>query len=281
MQHQELSLLTGDGIHLYGQEWRCSSPTKGVVTLVHGIGEHTGRYHHVGSAFADAGYCLVGFDLRGHGKSSGKRGVGSFDIYNQDIDEILKSVSQRFPGLPNFLYGHSLGASLVIYYLLRKHPKITGAIASAPAFAPSFPIPQGKILAGRILVKVAPNVIFHNGLPQSGLSHDEQVAPAYVHDPLVHDLVSARLGTDILDIGPWSIAHAKELDTPLFIIYGKDDPIISTEKIKEFCALTGNYCTSRRWDGMYHEVHNEIGKEIVIDSMITWCNQHVVKTALS
>jgi alpha-beta hydrolase superfamily lysophospholipase len=281
MDHRELSWTTDDGLKLYGQEWNPSEAIKGVIVLVHGLGEHSGRYNHVGAAFTAAGYQVVSFDFPGHGKSGGKRGYGSYDIYAKAIDLVLRSVRQERPPVPAFLYGHSLGASLVIYYLIKYQPKLDGAIASGPAFASGFPVPPVKIFAGRIMKALAPNTIFSNGLPQSGLSHDPIIQPSYVADPLVHDHISARLGIELLDCGPWLILQASKIHVPLYVIYGSEDPIISRPKIIEFTARCPEVCTPKVWEGMYHEVHNEIGKEQVLADLISWCDQRVNHSALA
>ena len=121
MQHIEFTQQTPDGVQFYFQGWQPETPPKAVVCLVHGLGEHSGRYAHVAAALNDAGYALLGFDLRGHGKSGGPRGhTPSYDTLMDDIGRLLAEAAQRYPGQPQFLYGHSLGGNLVLNYALRR-----------------------------------------------------------------------------------------------------------------------------------------------------------------
>ena len=123
MQHIEFTQQAPDGVQFYFQGWQPETPPKAVVCLVHGLGEHSGRYAHVAAALNDAGYALLGFDLRGHGKSGGPRGhTPSYETLMDDIGRLLAEAAQRYPGQPQFLYGHSLGGNLVLNYALRRKP---------------------------------------------------------------------------------------------------------------------------------------------------------------
>ena len=115
---------------LYARGWAPKDKPKAVVALIHGLGEHTGRYAHVGAALTEKGYALLGFDLRGHGKSGGPRGhLPSSEAFMTDIDRFLEETAERYPGLPQFLYGHSLGGLLVLNYALRRKPRLAGVIS--------------------------------------------------------------------------------------------------------------------------------------------------------
>ena len=137
MQHIEFTQQAPDGIQFYFQGWQPETPPKAVVCLVHGLGEHSGRYAHVAAALNDAGYALLGFDLRGHGKSGGPRGhTPSYETLMDDIGRLLAEAAHRYPGRPQFLYGHSLGGNLVLNYALRRKPGIGGVVATSPARLP-------------------------------------------------------------------------------------------------------------------------------------------------
>ena len=183
-----------DGLKLQGKKWIPSSTPKAVVCLVHGLGEHCGRYGHVAEAFNNAGYALMAFDLRGHGRSGGKRGhARSYTVLMDDIFQLLETVKEQYPDLPVFLYGHSLGGNLVIHYALRRLPKLAGIIASAPLFRTAVKPPAWKIKLLRAMYGVWPSLTVSNGLETAALSRDAGVLQAYRDDPLVHERVSARL----------------------------------------------------------------------------------------
>src|SRR5512137_2011524 len=145
MQHIEFTQQALDDVQFYFQGWQPETPPKAVVCLVHGLGEHTGRYAHVAAALNDAGYALLGFDLRGHGKSGGPRGhTPTYDALMDDIGRLLAEAGQRYPGQQQFLYGHSLGGNLVLNYALRRKPGLAGVIATSPALRPATPLPGWK-----------------------------------------------------------------------------------------------------------------------------------------
>ncbi|MGB9521640.1 MAG: alpha/beta hydrolase, partial [Anaerolineales bacterium] len=132
MKHEEFSFRTMDGLEMFGQAWLPEENKLVLVNLIHGLGEHSGRYEHVAARLTRAGFGLVGFDLRGHGKSSGKRGdTPSFEAYMQDIDRFRQEVQTRYQPAFEFLYGHSLGGLLLLNYLIRRKPSVRGAISSA------------------------------------------------------------------------------------------------------------------------------------------------------
>src|SRR5512146_284065 len=161
------------GLKFYAKGWEPDKAPKAVVALVHGHGEHIGRFAHVGEAFSNAGYALMGFDLRGHGRSGGPRGhTPSIEAYMQDIDLLLEHVHARYPGLPTFLYGHSLGGILVLNYGLRRKPKLNGVIATSSGLHTALEQQPAKIMMARVLGGVAPTVLIPSGLATSGLSHD-------------------------------------------------------------------------------------------------------------
>ena len=125
MERHEWPFTARDGIPLWGSVWR-PPEARAAISLVHGIGEHSGRYAHVAKALNEAGYALVSFDLRGHGHSGGLRGhAAEYEAFMADIDLLLQETGRRFPGLPRFLYGHSMG-DLVLNYCLRRQPALAG-----------------------------------------------------------------------------------------------------------------------------------------------------------
>jgi len=275
MRHVEFTWNSQDGICLYAQGWIPENPPRAVVCLVHGLGEHTGRYSHVGRELTGAGYALIGLDLRGHGKSGGQRGhAPGFDTLFDDFDCLLTESAARVPGQPIFLYGHSLGGNLVLNYALRRHPQAAGVIASSPALKTTQSVPSWKIWAGKFLSNRAPSFTLSNGLDRSGLSRDAAVIKAYCDDPLVHDRVSARLGTDLLESGEWALSHAEEFRLPLLLVHGSQDRIVSADATHQFAGKVRGDCTFQLWEGLYHETHNEPEKEETIRFMIRWLDRH-------
>jgi alpha-beta hydrolase superfamily lysophospholipase len=247
-----------------------------VVCLVHGLGEHSGRYVHVVGSLIQAGYTLISFDIRGHGKSEGQRGhIPSYDALMKDVSSLLEVVNEQFPQLPFFLYGHSLGGNLVLNYVLRCQSHLKGVIVTAPWLRLAFEPPAFKIALGKITNYIWPSFSQKNGLDTKALSHVPEVVYAYENDPLVHDRISARMFISIYQAGYWALEHASEFSLPLLLVHGGDDKIISVEASREFAGKITENGTFKIWDNLYHEIHNEPEKEEVFKFLIDWLDKKV------
>ncbi len=272
----DLQWLTADGVKLAAQDWRPEGSAVAVVGLVHGLGEHQGRYGHVIAALNRAGFAVLGFDLRGHGRSEGPRGyVPAYDALLDDIDLLLAQAAQRYPSLPRFLYGHSLGGNLVLIHTLRRRPTLAGVVATSPILRTAFKPPAWKLVLGRAMCRLWPRLSMSNEIDPDGLSHDAQVARAYVDDPLVHARVSPRLGIGLIEAGLWLLDHAAEFRLPLLLVHGGADPITSAQATREFAQRVPGDCTCKIWEGLYHETHNEPQKAEVIAFTIEWLKAHI------
>lgn len=278
MKNFESGWENKEGIKFYVRGWEPSEKPKAVVALVHGHGEHVGRYVHVGKAFTKAGYVLIGFDLRGHGKSGGPRGhTSSYDALLDDMSDFLAQVSRRYPKLPKFIYGHSLGGNLVLNFTLRRKPEVAGAIVTAPWLKLAFKPSAVQVTLARIMNKIAPGFTQNSKLDTTALSHDAKVVKAYNEDSLVHDKVSARLYAGIHDSGIWALEHAAEFPIPLLIMHGTADRLTSAQASREFSERSGKKVTWRAWEGWYHEIHNEPDKAEALKVMTAWMNARIKK----
>lgn len=275
MSTEEYFLTPGEGVKLFVCEWKPAASDRGVICLVHGLGEHSQRYAHVAEFYCKHGFSFLGMDLRGHGKSSGQRGhVDSYDLLLDDIDRLIQEGRQRHPGLPVFLYGHSLGGNLVLYYTLKRKPQINGVIATGPATAAE-KIPPFKYLLGKVFYALWPKFSMDNGLDHSALSRDKAVVERYDSDPLVHPHISARLGLDMLNAGLWIKEHISELTIPALIMQGSADRIVSVAGTREMAGKApADLVEYREWQGGYHELHNDLVKEEALNTMISWVESH-------
>jgi len=268
-----------DGTSFYVQGWEPEVQPKAVVVLVHGLGEHTGRYAHVGQALTDAGYVLVGFDLRGHGKSGGARGhFPSLEVVTQDIRQFFQFVSQRHPNLPQFLYGHSLGGLLSLTYAVQNKAALKGVMVTGSALRSALQEQKAKIAMANILGTLVPAMTIPSGLDATTISRDKAVVDKYVHDPLVHDKTSLGLGKSALTAIDVSFARAREFAYPLLIMHGKADKLTYASGSEDFARLAGEKnkdVTLKIWDGLYHEIHNEPEQAEVFKVMIEWLDKHL------
>lgn len=272
MTHQELNWKSRDGLDIFGQVWGPPVVTpKAVVCLVHGLGEHSSRYTHVAEAFGKDGFVLFTYDLRGHGRSDGPRGhISSMEDFMQDIDVMFAQVRLRYPDLPLFLYGHSIGGVQVLHYGLLRKPNVKGVIATSSALHTSVELQKIKVMMAKVLGLLMPNTLIASGLDPKSISRDEKVVQAYINDPLVHDKISLGFGKVMLGVTKWTLDHAGEFSLPLLLLHGKADAIAFPSSSTEFAAPLKDKCTLMLWEGAYHELHNEPEQAEVLKAMTLW-----------
>lgn len=275
MKQSEFKFKTFDGLQLFGQSWQPDDvQSRAVICLVHGLGEHSGRYNYVADQITQAGYTLLSFDLRGHGQSQGPRGhTPSYEALLNDINFFLNEVDKNFTELPHFLYGHSLGGNLVLNYILRRQSPLKGVIATDPWLRLAFEPPRVKVILAQITNYLWPSFSQKNGLDTKVLSRDPEIVLTCENDPLVHGNISARMFISIYQSGRWALEHASEFPLPLLLMHGGDDKITSLEASREFASKVTEKCTFRIWDGLYHEIHNEPEKQAVFAFLISWLNK--------
>lgn len=276
MKQEEFTWKTNDEMTLYAHLWEPDGDIRGAVVLVHGLGEHCMRYQHVAEKFTSAGYALLGFDHRGHGKSEGKRGhIASYNAVMGDIQHQLDVVAKRYPGKPLFLYGHSMGGSFTLYFLLTRKPStLAGAIVTSPGLAVAKPVAPATLFLGKMMSRINPSMQMSNGLDRTGLSRDPEVDKIYSADPLVHGFISAKLAIDMLANGQWMVEHASEVSVPLLLMQGSADRLVSPSTTEKFAAqIKRSDFTFKMWNDFYHELHNEPEKETILQTMVDWLKQ--------
>lgn len=267
---RELSLQSSSGEKLWGLVGEPAKEPRAGIVLVHGLGEHIQRYQHVADIFNAKGIALLGFDQQGHGKTGGKRGViNSAEGLMEDISQAIKLAKERFPGLPVFLYGHSMGALEVLYYGLNGPEHPAGILATSPALdvASMSKAQRGLV---RLLKNILPDLAVNNGLPIDGLSRDAASNQAYRVDPLVHPKASVRLAAFMMEAAEDVMKNANKWNVPLYLAHGSADPICPVAGSDQFAQRLGSKATYKRWDGFYHETHNEPEKDVVIAAMLDW-----------
>ena len=261
---------------LHRTSWTTTELLKANLLLVHGIGEHAGRYEWFASFFNQHGISVYAFDLPGHGKSAGKRGhIPSFDGLNDCIDAALEEMKAASPGVPVFLYGHSLGGLIVLNYNFRRNGAHIPVIASAPALKNTLVIPPLKLAAAKLLARLAPSFQFPSDLDVTRLSRDKAVIDAYQRDPLVHGLASAYLAINSFRIGDEIRQNEKTSAAPLLVIQGDHDGLIDVKEVIAFTERLKGDVTLKVWQGLYHEPHNEPEKLEVMQYTLNWMVNHL------
>lgn len=253
---------------------------RAVVLMVHGLGEHAGRYGHVAQHLLDWGFAVRAYDQRGHGESGGKRGVLPQDsTLLDDLAEMVDDTRHAFPGLPLILLGHSLGGLVVARFVAEQTRPVNGVVLSSPALDAGLSGAQKLLLA--VMPKLAPNLCVGNGLDVQAISHDPAVVRAYQADRLVHSRISPRLGQFIAVSGPVVLAAAPLWRTPTLLMYAGADRLVNPAGSRAFALAASESpqvrpgtLTSQCFDGAYHELFNEPAAiaEPVFELLKAWLN---------
>ncbi|HPD07476.1 MAG TPA: lysophospholipase [Candidatus Bipolaricaulis sp.] len=267
------SLRTADGLSLFVRVW--PGEGKGSLGIIHGYGEHSGRYDGFARWLNARGWSVAACDLRGHGNSPGRRGhIRRFADYLHDATALHGFLQGRAGGRPVFLLGHSLGGLIAIRYLQGGAEGLGGLILSAPFLKAELPIPTWKVALSRVLSRGWPSFSSPSGLGGALVSRDPEIVAEYGRDPLMHRKATARWLTETLTAQEDAFAWAPELSIPLLLLHGDADPIASVSATRRFFAAAGSHDkTLNVYGGFLHEVLNEIGKERVWEDIASWLDE--------
>ncbi|MFO1191445.1 MAG: alpha/beta hydrolase [Rhodoferax sp.] len=275
MSGSNFSPLTAqDGTHLVVVDWPLSKgPVRGVVLIVHGLGEHAWRYDHVAERLNSWGFAVRAYDQFGHGESMGQRGaLPSEDRLLSDLAEVVDESRFRMSAsTPLILLGHSMGGLVAGRFVAQARRPVQALVLSSPALDPGLNPFQKLLLA--VLPRIAPDLRVGNGLDARFISHDPAVVAAYKADPLVHDRISARLALFIAQNGPATVAAAPAWTVPTLLMYAGDDRLVQPQGSRRFAqAAPPDVVTARCFDGLYHEIFNELApqREQVFAELQRW-----------
>lgn len=261
---------THDGLQQLRRSWEPAVPARAAMVLVHGIGEHSGRYEHVGAAFAAAGVDVLAYDQRGFGLSGGKRAhVDQFDDFLDDLEPLV--AKQRAADLPLILMGHSLGGLVATTYLVSNRTQPDLAVLSSPALAADVPSWQ-RVLAPA-LGTVIPGLRVPADFDGSVLSRDEQVQRDYEADPLRESVSTARLGREILRTMRSTSTSLDRLQLPTYVFHGSSDSLVPPSASEPLGELAN--VTRKLWDGLRHECLNEPEQDDVIAAIVSWLDDQL------
>jgi alpha-beta hydrolase superfamily lysophospholipase len=240
------------------------------VIGTHGLGEHSNRFGHVAAELVARGYRVVAWDLRGHGRSTGVRG----DV--QDYGHLLEdlgAVRERYmvPGLPLFLYGHSLGGQITLRYLETTGVDCRGAIAASPWLRLAFTPPWWKLALAKLAMRLWPSFVQPTGHHWQKLSRDFTHLSTFPDLDLVHHGISARMYFAVRTAGEQALAEAGGVRVPLFLLHGDADPVTSHRSTCEFFERVGSEDkTLRIFPENRHETHNDLDRAQVIGAIGDW-----------
>jgi acylglycerol lipase len=266
-------LAGGDGVELSYRAWLPASE-RAAVLIVHGLGEHGGRYEHVAHHLVGLGYGCYAFDYRGHGRSAGLRAhVHRFDEYLADVSAMRAHLHAAHPDAPLVLLGHSQGGLIVLLSALTEPRGLSAVVASSPflgihpASRPSRPLAA----VARVLSRTVPRLRIASGLDTSALSRDPAVVAAYVADPLVTSKVSARWFTEVGAAHARALALAPTLAVPALVMQSGADRLVDPAATRRWAEAAPTALVEYvEWEGLYHEMLNEPEKALVLARIETW-----------
>lgn len=271
METNSFTWQTEDDLRIQGIHWPVENP-RAVICLAHGLGEHIHRYAHLAAFYNRAGIAVLGNDHRGHGHSDGKRGhAPDLDRLLDEIDHLISLATQWYPATPLFLFGQSMGGNLVLNYTLRRNPaSVRGVIASSPWIQLDFRPNKLRVMAAKLMKNIYPTFTQPTPLNTQHLSTDPEVGFAYEADPLVHKKITAALGSEMLDAADYLHQYNGAFPIPLLVMQGTGDQIVSPEASREFAGRVRGDITFVPWEGLYHELHNEVKKEEAMETTLNW-----------
>ncbi len=279
MKHLETGYTSPDGIELYLQAWMPEQP-KAAILLVHGLAEHSGRYAHFAEKLVENQISVFTFDGRGHGKSSRPLPTAYFENYKdylRDIDALVEKVKKYSPGIPAFIFGHSMGGGMVVSYALHYRPEVSGFILSGALLKPAENTSKILIAASAFISKYAPKLKVLK-LVSNLISHDQDEVRKYNEDPLVyHEAVPAGTGYQLLEMMKEIEGKVEDFNFPVLIMHGADDLLTNpkgSKILQEKAASTDK--TLKIYPGLYHELLNEVEKEKIMEEIVNWINLRVV-----
>lgn len=266
-----------DGTQLHERVWPAEGPAYAVVVIVHGYGEHIGRYDQTARDLARTGLVVRGIDLRGHGQSGGVRGYcNRFDEYLEDVEGAVTRA--RGDGLPLFLLGHSFGGLVGAHYALKNPAGLEGMVLTSPFYKLALPVPPPKLWAAKLASRIYPKLSLPSGLKGADVSRDPDVVKAYDADPLNNKNATARWATESMAAQDTLLERAGQLQLPVLLVAGEADKVAYAPQSRiVFDRMGSTDKTLRMLAGQYHEVLNEppADRNRTIGEIAEWLRAHV------
>jgi alpha-beta hydrolase superfamily lysophospholipase len=278
MEHRENNFIGEKGLKIYYQSWLPEGKPKAILQIVHGFGEHSGRYSNIVNKLVPLGYAIYADDHRGHGKSEGTPNyIDSFDQYIEDEKKLYDIAHETHPNIPHFMLGHSMGSGIAQYFAKKYESLLDGLILSGAGNSVGEDVSGFVKLMSKVISKLAPKMTVESKLDPNFLSHDEEVVKQYIEDPLVHhEKVTARLGKEMLVKFGHLNEIVEDLQLPLLVQCGSEDKaVLGIEDLKEHYKMEDK--TVKIYEGLYHEVYNESEdkRSKVLNDLVQWLERHI------
>jgi alpha-beta hydrolase superfamily lysophospholipase len=279
-QHSTGTFIGKGGLEIFFQQWEVTNP-KAILVIIHGLGEHSGRYGNLIDALQNRGIAIYGLDHRGFGRSGGKRGhVDSFMDYIYDMKIFVNMLKDKHPNKPVIMLGHSMGGVLALKYALTHAEDLDALILSSPGLVPAIKVPAWKKNLAIFLSSKIPSLTMPSGLDATTISRDKEVVKQYLADPLVHDKVTPRFYVEMMNTIDECINRCGEVTLPLLLIHGTADALVLDEASKiVYEKAKSKDKTLKLFEGLYHETMNELepDRKKVLKFLADWIVDHAKK----
>jgi alpha-beta hydrolase superfamily lysophospholipase len=274
IRRTESHLPGATGALLFRRSWIPRS-AKRIIVLVHGYGEHSGRYEHTASDLARAGFEVHAYDQQGHGRSGGARcHVRRFEHLLDDLEGFVAAVRTERTPLPIVVVGHSMGGLVVAAYASQRDPKIAGVVTSGATLSMPEDLPRARGIAAHVLRWLAPRLSLASQLDPEALSRDPEIVRAYLEDPLVQGKITTSLASQMLAAIKRTAAAASAVKVPMLLLHGEDDRICPVAGSRDFFEqLTVTQRGLRTYPGLRHEIFNEPERATVLDDLVGWIHK--------
>ncbi len=274
-----------EGRSLFRRAWLPPDP-RAVLVVVHGFGEHSGRYETLARFFAQRDFAVHAYDHVGHGQSSGRRGhVDGFHWFHDDLERFVEQVRTAHPGLPLVLLGHSMGGLIVASLAGLRTPDADLVATSGAALAVGKGVSSFKLWLARVLRRIWPTLAIEAGLDVQGLSRDPEVIRAYEADPLVHGKASVAFGASMNEITVQALEAAPNVRQPMLLLHGEDDPLCEPEGSRRFFEALPHASVAgsalQVYPELRHEIFNEPEQEQVFTDLLDWIDAQLAETEAS
>lgn len=266
---------TFDNSKLWFREWQPDTKPRLAILMVHGQGEHSGRYEPWAKRFVKEGIAFIAVDLRGYGKSQGNRGHSpSYSYFLKDISHIRQNIHNNYKGIPQLVYGHSLGGNIAINYGIKFNCGFDGIIASSPWLKLTNQLSGIERMVVKICATLIPKCKVYNRIDPYSLTRDTSILKELESDKLVFPKLSFKLLNQACEQGIYASTNIYKINCPFLIMHGDADEVTSFKASMDFVQNAGAYTHFAPFKGGHHELHNDIIKEDVFKTVIQWINKN-------
>lgn len=273
----EASFQSLDKLTLFYRTWLPSRDHQANVVIVHGLGEHSGRYERLASELSDKGLAVFAYDVRGHGQSQGEKCyVNDFNDYLFDLDSFLVTIEPKFNAKPWFLFGHSAGGEHVVTYVLKRQAKCQGVILSSPALKAGADISPFLIAISGLVNVILPRLKVL-GIDPAAISRVPAEIEKYKNDPLIyHDKIPTRTGYNLQKYFNFIQKNAQNFALPVLIMHGTADRLTNIEGSQEFYRIISSKDrTLKLYENSFHEIFNDLDRQSAVEDLLTWLMKRI------